>query len=846
MAEINTSIYGEEADWVSVYDFYAAGTETKDKLRVANFGNNRTSIGAAIEERRLKLNTPWDKSLSYCGLGSEAPLSNVEWFAKLPAESGGSDGNNITIWNKKDTRYITNFALGEAGEGIMGPTQNTTSGYWVKGDQWSNNKFKFNRWNDGSVYNDNLSNYRTFAPYTAIPLHRTVLVPVICAARPDNYTTTFDLISYFENDNKQNYPRIRQVGMRIAIDPDPSKYPDINEEPLTGFQRLFPGGGMRHIAILDNTIAFEGQESDNYGPLNTEATLGEIFLPMIGGSRNTGTLYAPIAGDLFGCSGIQNNWQSAFLLRPFCSGFGLNFDHWSDIQEGKWRVDGYLYCDASQLTDDEIKEAVRHMVACFGLFFVDGEDDLNVPFYDEKMMLGILDGSNIGHGDYSRGEDNKNQKQWEMEDAHEFDYDPSNPPQPGDNPTGSQDPLLPNPLSWTMATAGGGTWALTHEELSQALNDIFGAEVKPSMYGTNPLDAIISVQWTPFKWSSATDAPIILGNTIVNQIHQYPLLNSINNAEKNEFGEMKFGFNKNFYNSRHMQARLWLPFYGFYPLPMAQLLSSRLRIDFYYDVPDVVGAWYISFGDIYYDHVECNPNIDIPITGSNAAAERASKMNTILSATGQVIQFGLGVALTALGIKGAGAQANASLGLNAATGRATSTTPLVQFDGAPTGPNKMSLTDFNNTKFLTSIAQQNMILGGAQKGVSSAQGVLNTIYQGSVERATLRTTLPYHATASATTFLHLPMFPFVQIWKNDIFDNLDKENEGYVSVELGGESQKQYMLKVGHACDIFDTIDKMPADSLLQTTGLADNDVEGMTAQEYQELNAIIQTGFFK
>jgi hypothetical protein len=201
MADINTSIYGGQEDWVSVYDYYAGGTEEKDKLKVANFGNQRTTIGAAIEEGRLELDTSWDNSLSYCGLGSEAPLSNIEWFAKLP-DGDGSDGNNITMWGKKDTRTITNFALGVSAEGITGPTQQRSSGYWVKGDQWAPNKFKFNRWNYGSVYSNDMSNYRTFSPYTAIPLHRVVLVPIICAARPDNYTTTFDLITYFRDDNK--------------------------------------------------------------------------------------------------------------------------------------------------------------------------------------------------------------------------------------------------------------------------------------------------------------------------------------------------------------------------------------------------------------------------------------------------------------------------------------------------------------------------------------------------------------------------------------------------------------------------------------------------------------------
>lgn len=544
MADINTNIYGAEETWLPATEAYAAGTQAKDKLRVVNFTGgpeniwNCSTIGKGMEANRLRLNTPWDKSLSYCALGSEAPLSNVEWFAKLPQESGGSDGNTITIWNKKDARYITNFALGVSAEGINGPYANGSNGYWVTGDQWSNNKFKFNRWNDGAVYNNDMSNYRTFVPYAAIPLHRVVLVPVVCAARTDNYTTTFDLANYLSDNHKRDYPRIRQIGMRIAVDYDPSKYPDIDEAPLQGFQRSFPGDGMREIAILDNTVAFVGEESDNYGPMNTTSTLGEIFLPMTAGCSRGGEQYCAIAGDLYGWASIQDNWQTAFLLRPFCSGFGLNFNKWSKVQDGKWKTgeNGYLYCDASQLTDDEVREGVRHMVACFGLFFVDGEDDLNVPFYDDKMMLGILDGSSIGHGEYSHGEDNRNQKQWNMEDAHDFDYDPSSPPQPGDNPSGSHDPIPVVPLTWTLATAGGGVWALTESDINKVMNDIFGAEVKPSMYGDNPMDAIISLEWTPFQWSSATNAPIILGNTIVNQIHQYPLLNSINNAEQHEEG----------------------------------------------------------------------------------------------------------------------------------------------------------------------------------------------------------------------------------------------------------------------------------------------------------------------
>lgn len=90
------------------------------------------------------------------------------------------------------------------------------------------------------------------------------------------------------------------------------------------------------------------------------------------------------------------------------------------------------------------------------------------------------------------------------------------------------------------------------------------------------------------------------------------------------------------------------------------------------------------------------------------------------------------------------------------------------------------------------------------------------------------------------------MVPYVQIFKNTIMDGLTTTAGGTVKVELGGSSETEYKLKVGHACDIFTTISAMPENSLLQTTGLANNSTAGMELAEVNELNAILQSGFLK
>ena len=116
-------------------------------------------------------------------------------------------------------------------------------------------------------------------------------------------------------------------------------------------------------------------------------------------------------------------------------------------------------------------------------------------------------------------------------------------------------------------------------------------------------------------------------------------------------------------------------------------------------------------------------------------------------------------------------------------------------------------------------------LGAAGQGV---KGVYNTVNNARIQRAALKTNLPYHGSALQTTFLHMSMKPYVQIFKNTIMSNLKTQNGGKVIVELGDTDEAEYKLKVGHACDIFATISDMPENSLLQTTGLANNSTAGM------------------
>ena len=314
------------------------------------------------------------------------------------------------------------------------------------------------------------------------------------------------------------------------------------------------------------------------------------------------------------------------------------------------------------------------------------------------------------------------------------------------------------------------------------------------------------------------------------------MITSVSDAEQHGSGSIKFDFDKNFFNARYMQARLFLPFYGYYELPAAQLLSSTLRVDFFYDIPDELGVYIISYDDVVYDYCECDCKIDIPLSGSNAAAIKANKRSEALTIATQVAST---VATAAIGF-------STMRGITQAGQHLASGIDVI---AAETGVGFADV-GLETGAYLGAKGTGKSFLTGSTAGIATGAagglaGIGNTIQNARVERAALKTNLPYHGSALQTTFLHMSMKPYVQIFRNAVMIGLDKEGTG-VDHTLGGQTEAQYKLKVGHACDIWDTITNMPENSLLQATGIADSTVVNMELAEVQELNSILQTGFFK
>lgn len=808
MAEINESIWGPKEKWVNIDANQPSGKPDNQILKGAWFQDtNRGSIEYGLSSGKLELETDWDNSLSYAGFGYKAPLSNIAWWYV------GEGEYNQLQQLRSDTRTKTNFAIGSNG-------QAANNFYKIQGYPYSAAQRPWNdRWNCGATFSS-VSGYANFTPWTQIPIKRIVLVPLIHAWSSDfGANGYYELGDYLDN-HLQDRPNITTISARVYYD----RACEYN--PETGIGSLNRVNiGEFNTAILEHSVYGDGYEDANgndetgiYQPLYGDAARGPIMGPLV--DRN-----------------LPGNQTDGVWCVPVANGFGLEWNKLSH-SNSDFIVDvnnnSRIYLDTRDYTEEQLREGIRQAIACYGMFFAEGENEArSLPLDDDKMMLGILE-DGFGNGKYSNGEDNKNQDQWNWDDLHENDYDPnSKPPEPGDNPSPSGDPLLPVGLSWTLATAGGSVWALEHGDIKQIWNDIFGKDIKLKDFGDNPMNAILSLEWTPFQWSSGILSPIVLGSQVVNPNHNYPVINGFQEAEVHGEGQMKFKFNKNFYNARNMQARLFLPFYGYYELPAAQLLSSQLRLDFYYNIPDELGVYIISYDKVIYDFVECNCKIQIPLTGSNAAAIRENKVSEALTIATQVA--------TAAATIGIGY--SSMRGLNQALGHLAGGIDVVAEESF--GYN-LETSAYLGTKGAGRGMNAGTIVSGAAAALGAGTNIYNTVRQAQVQRAALKTNLPYHGSALQTTFLHMSMTPYVQIFKNGIMEGLTTEEGGTVKVELGGTSKTEYMLKVGHACDKFCTINEMDEGCLLQTTGCANMSSSSMELAEYQELNSILQTGFFK
>ena len=852
---VNEQAYGSKDLWYSIpysnSTQFPASVPKEERNTLANFTDTIPSsidwhlqLGRVIYEvevngnqtlKNLFYNTVFDRSICFVGQSGKSSYKSIRFF-----DNQGTDSNKPNARELPTQTYdVVNLAFSN-GLGAMRDYGNGVRSWEVIGADIdkdpSGNALKFDaiRWNPlgwpgikgTNDYYTSYGNRNQTTFVTNLGVKRNVLVPYVKAGTTDTSDTnaiqTYDLATYLST-YKDTKPYVYSIGFEIAVMYGESiEASSSNQRTLDSSYNLML---MEYINSLNDFYYIgpnnEWQTANYNNDLFVPQTLKSPDMPL-GGYINNGSHNAEAPSTL-GYEPTLNSVEVHAVID--CN--VIKWDTWVNV--GSSTADGtcnkVLVADARKYTEEEFREAVRHSLACFGMFFADSATVAQEGKLDDpEMHLGtIVNG--VGYGDYTSGADNRKQPQWNWKSMNENDYDPTNPPSPP-GPEPDPNPVIPDTPGFSLAVGNGSVcYTITKAEWAQIWDNIYGDKKNwkkliegLALYGSNPLNAILNYRWYPFYLNGGDTRPLRLGSTIVKPAtNVYHCITSSEQAFTSATGSFIWGRPKNFVNTRKTKARLYLPFYGFYDLPTSLLVNKELEVRFQYNLPDDNGVWFIMFGDSVYDYVECQPFIEIPITGDNSLQIAAAKAQRNLQ-----IATTIGAAVVGAAIGGAAGLAKGMI----ASGFAGAT------DIAEIGLTQTARFLWENGSWGELIGG----LGGAAVGAAAplAGGGIktaNNIMQSALKIGTLSTNVPIHGQASDTTFLHLPKYPYIQIYTNTLID---------------GFNESEYKWKVGIACDKWGNLASMPEQTLLATTGTANMGTDGMLIDEVKELNDILQSGFYR
>lgn len=672
---VNTNIYGNEDMWITVNPTnWGSNVPEEEKIKIANFtdltpeelGNNpdpRKASALGCAAYKMSQNSSWtingddgtfNKSVSFVGMaGNKCPYTSIKYFSNINNDQYTS--NYPITQLESDTYDIVNFVFHNTNTYLRNDYGNNKRFMDIykssQGGGESGNAVKdpYVRWNPdpflgngpSSTYpnylNSSVSDYASSIRnydinfITQMPCRRVVLVPFItCSDGNDNSVGTYDLDTYLTT-YKTTKPRIISVSFTAYI-----MYKD-SDAPTSSNKRQLKYFAM---SLLQSSNKFSNHYVTIQGS-NTRKPAENLFYPYLlmspyiplGGALNNGHSLNDKPSGLSTqtwSSSVFNN-SSWYSVMAVCDLGDMGWTNWSGDNTGETDRGEYLYCNADNLTADEIRESIREGLACFGMFFTDSVANAETKQLDDAgMFLGTLV-NGIGYGDYTEGTANREQPQFNWKAMNESDYDPSNPPTP---------PIVippSNPTTFNPVTLADG--GLKRYVLDDTSMTNFGAELwnvintsnpdeliqnqtLTNFLTNNPLDCVVSIKRFPLADMRQGDQTNpMLGKVKIPNVIVYPFSSS---STILSCGTKKIPRFFNDFRDYLVQYELILPFCGTISLDSAAVTGNEIEVKYAIDyTTGTCTAWVLANTadgkQVVIDSANGNCTIDIPLSGVQTA-----------------------------------------------------------------------------------------------------------------------------------------------------------------------------------------------------------------------------------
>jgi len=544
--------------------------------KVANFNGHGTNFQTAITEGILSLSEKIkDYSLSWCGLGEESNYTKMKLFANS-TDTFGQGERNV------EHNIPSNFFFYYIPSGDNASPQACT--------MTGNNALYI--W-DPPATMQNANRYIT--PYTEFNIKKILWsVYVNCSQTVGGAISTFDYNDY-KNNQMSTYPVINAV---YAV-----PYVETNDSPIS--------------------------RSNNFGG-NYPCT----FKPAI---FNGFSVYTTVPTDYFDDYAIFSQDRDYSLLLFGSSAQNNNNRYTVGVGncKRKYTSPRATYQDENLL---DVLESALQTIACFGFYFVlDGTAHINDPLDSPYVYMGVIPSDGVTHGVYTRGSDNRNNPNWDMEYTSNSTYDPSKVDNTNyNNSTGFNAPTVAHSFTkrYVLNAAGvqnlaGQLWAAvntqgTGTDTSEFNNKLF--------LTNNPIDCIISLQKFPLSDIGGGEPDFIKLGAYTTNVKGRPHTNTLRvvpfRFDPAQGNGLREKYNGSFLDREpYTSAVLYVPYCGTVQLDPADYMEKV--IDVYLIIDYVTGACaaYIAANGLVMTTLQGSCAIELPVTGVQETTLRAQIFN---------------------------------------------------------------------------------------------------------------------------------------------------------------------------------------------------------------------------
>lgn len=686
-----------------------------------------------------RANEMFDYSYCWAGLGYESFISRTQYVCYYNLVNG--KGDKPVIYQDESTNTPWTFDYN---------THETRSNYFYpNGQNWNYSNFRNNKgqygyqecWkNNTNTGNPNNSTQywgssTAYAFVNWTPLH--IIAPknwvnlIVVIAKKSltsldfvNNVGAWDLYTYAKTSVHEEYPYVIGTFIVPYMEYDGSAAPSGKRYPLqTGdsanAQYMFrltnyvrPSIAGQYIYTSDDDVTNYFHESPWHSGIISRSPMQGSFVTW-SGFYNGGLRYlcdtSPTSTPLTTLCAIQIGGA----IRPMSASRLLNENgiySYADtlylsveLGNSKWQREfgEYTYTEYDTTYtkkgvcyyrefDSSFYEECMQQTACFGLLFTDRhsvayEGDID----DRNMFLGVLDDNNIGHGEYTRGYENLDQKQLNWTNTEDADYSPSyNPPVPDTDPNTYNRNWAYNLPSGIAS--GVKYYIMRQGEVTKLIKELWAAintqagqddpekECKKTFLSTNPMDVLVSLKRFPFSLESPSPnqpVSIKLGTYTSNAVGYEPGVDHKKLNLGSAYIHPHFG--GNFLDYSLTSAQLYVPFCGIIDIDISVFMGAYLSVDMVFDLLNGAVTAYVhkqrySSGNLVEDKCfytltgQCS--IDLPFSGIQTATIENQLMNTKTSSLKNAIKgFASGATIVA-GLTAAAASGGLTIPIAGAIG----------------------------------------------------------------------------------------------------------------------------------------------------------------------------------